>query len=107
MHLKLLFVAFIFTLNVSANRFESSVEEAMSEISFEKSAHNFGNVVEGIYCQYSFIFKNKGKVPIIIDQVPTSCGCDMTTWSKEPVLLGKTGVINYTINTSDRSGFFS
>jgi hypothetical protein len=106
MQIKLLLVAYIFTVSAYANTIKPAANAASAEIIFDSLSHDFGNVVIGTHCQYSFKFKNTGNAPLIIIESPTSCGCDMTDWSKEPVLPGKTGIIKYYINTAGRPGIF-
>lgn len=75
------------------------------EISFEKLQHDFGTLMEGEECVYSFKFINTGNEPLLIESAHTSCGCDVASWPKEPILPGKGGVVTYKYD-SKRIGYF-
>lgn len=77
-----------------------------SEIVFENTIHDFGNINEGTMASYEFIFTNTGKVPLIISNVQPSCGCTTPEWSKEPVASGAKGKIKAIYNTYGRPGNF-
>lgn len=85
------------TTTVNAN------PEAMK---FKNEEHNFGTIPEGPAVSYDFEFKNDGKEPIILSTVQASCGCTTPSWSKEPILPGKTSKITATYNTQGRPGNF-
>jgi hypothetical protein len=69
--------------------------------------HDFGTLPEGPAAIYEFQFKNTGKEPLIIQNASASCGCTTPTWSKDPVLPGKTGKITVQYNTQGRPGPFT
>lgn len=64
--------------------------------------HDFGTIPEGPAVTYDFKFKNTGKEPLIIQGVSASCGCTTPTYSKDPVMPGKTGSISVQYNTQGR-----
>jgi hypothetical protein len=55
--------------------------------------HDFGNITEGEVVEHTFIFKNTGEAPLIIEKAQASCGCTVPSWTKEPVAPGATGEI--------------
>lgn len=65
----------------------------MPAFEWNEITHNFGKIPQGTPTNYNFIFKNKGKSPLIISTVKGSCGCTITEYTKQPVLPGKTGVV--------------
>ena len=75
--------------------------------SFKKTEHNFGTVKEDGKINCSFEFTNTGKAPLIINRVSASCGCTTPSYTKEPVLPGKSGKIDVAYNTVARPGSFS
>lgn len=79
---------------------------AQGRLSFEKETHDFGIIAEGTQATYEFTVKNVGDQPVIISQVRPSCGCTTPSWTKEPILPGKTGVISAIYNSAGRPGFF-
>lgn len=74
---------------------------------FVEDVHDFGTVPEGPAAVFEFKFKNTGKEPIVLKQVSPSCGCTTPTYSKEPVLPGKTGVIKASYATQGRPNPFT
>lgn len=74
---------------------------------FEKTTHNFGNIVQGPDGTYSFKFKNTGKTPLIIQRCSASCGCTIPKWSKDPIMPGKSGTIEVKYATKDKTGSFN
>ena len=76
-------------------RIEDSVE-------FDKVIHDFGDITEKDGPQTcTFKVRNVGKDPVAIYEVVTSCGCTDATWTKEPLLAGKTGKITVTYKNED------
>lgn len=94
----ILFVFFLFF-------FSASFSQAV--ISFSDKAHDFGTIKEinGVV-SYDFEFINTGKIPVLIKNVESSCGCTSPQWSKGPVLPGKKGFVKATFDPKDRPGFF-
>lgn len=65
-----------------------------AKISFQKTEHDFGTIKEADgKVSYEFVFTNTGVAPLIITNVDASCGCTTPTWTKTPVMPGKTGSI--------------
>lgn len=77
-----------------------------ANMKFKTEEHNFGNIPEGPAVSTDFEFTNTGKEPIVLSGVQASCGCTTPTWTKEPVLPGKTGKVTATYNTQGRPGNF-
>ena len=77
-----------------------------ANMKFKTEEHNFGNIPEGPAVGTDFEFTNTGKEPIVLSGVQASCGCTTPTWTKEPVLPGKTGKITATYNNQGRPGYF-
>jgi hypothetical protein len=77
------------------------------DIVFKKETHDFGTIPEGPAAEYEFSFVNNGKEPLIIQQVHASCGCTTPSYSKEPVLPGKTGVVKASYSTVGRPNAFT
>jgi hypothetical protein len=71
------------------------------EISFEKTVHDYGTIVQGGDGTCEFKFTNIGKEPLILSRPQSSCGCTVPTWPQEPILPGKSDVIKVTYNTQN------
>ena len=46
----------------------------------------------------TFEFTNTGNAPLILTNVKSTCGCTIPTFSKDPILPGKTGKIDVKYN---------
>ena len=72
---------------------------------FAKETHDFGKVEQGKPVTNVFEFKNTGTDPIVINDAQASCGCTKPSFSREPVLPGKTGSISATYNAASMGQF--
>ena len=66
---------------------------AKAVITFSKTSHNFGTFSDKKPVTCVFTFTNTGDAPLIVHQALTSCGCTVASYTKEPVLPGKTGTV--------------
>jgi archaellum component FlaG (FlaF/FlaG flagellin family) len=91
--ISLLFAGVLFAQNVA--------------ITFDKTSHDFGKIKEqdGL-ATITFTVKNTGTEPLVISRVQASCGCTTPTWTKDPILPGKTGTITASYNPANRPGTF-
>ncbi|NCA75578.1 MAG: DUF1573 domain-containing protein [Alphaproteobacteria bacterium] len=72
-----------------------------AEITFVKTVHDYGTIVQGANGTCEFKFTNTGKEPLILSRPQSSCGCTVPTWPQEPILPGKSDVIKVTYNTQN------
>lgn len=94
----------LFSIVLSGVAFSQSVPEAQ----FKKNVHDFGTIKEEIEAvSTQFEFTNAGKSPLIIQRVSASCGCTTPSYTKEPVLPGKSGKIDVKYSTTARPGTFN
>ena len=66
-------------------------------VELDKTVHDFGDVMlsDGpLKCTFSV--KNISDKPLAINNVVSSCGCTDVKWTREPLLAGKSGVIEAT-----------
>ena len=98
-----LFFAFLISSTMSCSQNENSND---SEITFKDGLEfDFGKIPfnsEGIH---EFVFKNTGKVPLLINNVKTSCGCTVPTYPKEPVEVKATEKISVKYDTKRVGNF--
>jgi hypothetical protein len=74
-------------------------------IAWEKSSHDFGDVVQGDKVEHTFVFTNVGTEDLIITNVNVSCGCTTPKgWPKDPIPPGGKGQITIGYNSAGRSG---
>ena len=94
----------LFTVLMASTAFA----QQKAEMNFKRTEHNFGTIKEEIgSVSTQFDFTNTGKSPLIIQRVSASCGCTTPSYTKEPVLPGKTGKISVTYSTVRRPGTFN
>lgn len=88
--------------------FTAFVAAQQPVVSFEKTTHDFGKIKEQDgTASVTFKITNKGDAPLVINRVHASCGCTTPTWTKEPILPGKSGNIVAAYDTKNRPGNFS
>lgn len=97
----------LYLLTILCFIFVSYAAKAQGKLIFEKETHDFGTVAEGTQATYVFRVKNIGKEPVVIPNVQAACGCTTPTWTKEPILPGKIGMIKAVYNTTGRPGPFN
>ncbi len=92
---KLLLVALVFcSINVFAQKKADDVAK------FNIESFDFGKVEQNKPTTATFIVKNIGTEPLIIDQAQPSCGCTVSDYTKSPIAPGKTGTIKATFNAA-------
>lgn len=75
-------------------------------IEWEFTEYDFGKIEKNKAVTIDFTFKNPGMVPLIIQDVKSSCGCTVPDYSKQPIMPGASGKITVTYDAKD-SGYFS
>lgn len=94
----------LFTLVISML---ALVAAAQPKMEFKKLEHDFGVFKEDAgVAKVDFEFTNAGTAPLLLNNVNASCGCTTPTWTKEPVLPGKTGKISVAYDPRNRPGSF-
>jgi hypothetical protein len=72
---------------------------------FDTQIIDFGKVKQANPAKGTFTITNIGKTPLIIEQANPTCGCTISDYTKEPIAVGKTGVINATYNAANLGHF--
>ena len=85
---------FILTLLLVSTLVGSWAQERGPRMTFETSTHNFGDVKrQGGDLIKEFRFTNDGDAPLVIKKITKSCSCMTITYSRKPVMPGKSAVI--------------
>lgn len=71
---------------------------------FEETEHQFGKINQGDKVKHTFVFKNTGDAPLIINSASGSCGCTVPEWPHEPILPGTTGEVHVVFNSAGKRG---
>ena len=88
-----------FVLQAQDNTQPAPPDPNAPEISFDKTVHDYGTIIQGSDGTCEFKFTNTGKEPLILSKPVSSCGCTVPTWPQEPILPGKSDVIKVTYAT--------
>lgn len=83
----------------------SFAQSTAGEFKFKEETWDFGTIPQGKPVKHNFTFTNNGKAPIVIQNVQASCGCTTPVWPKEPILPGKSEVIEVGFNAAAAGGF--
>ena len=78
--------------------------EGLPEISFDKSVHDFGAIIEGEVVEYTFNYTNTGGSDLVLTKVSASCGCTIPKYDTKPVAPGEKGKIVVAFNSENRKG---
>lgn len=100
-----IFVATLFfSTSALAQTSETSTKQEQKKtafdgvIKFDSTTVDFGKTKLNHPVTVSFTFTNISKKPVIIKSAQPSCGCTTPSWTKEPVLPGKKGIVKATYN---------
>lgn len=72
---------------------------------FDRTQFEFADLVQGTPGTASFVLTNDGNEPLIIASATASCGCTNLTYSKDPILPGKSITISATYNAATLGTF--
>ena len=83
------------------------LETAIPEegLSFKEDTYDFGKIPQGKPVTHTFVFINKGKVPLSLSNVHASCGCTTPVWDKNPIQPGDSGKIVVGYNSAAEGPF--
>lgn len=98
-----LIILFFFT--VTAIHADPPQAKTPTQIHFNTLEHNFGNLPQGKPVSFEFEFTNQSSEPLLLEDVKASCGCTTPTWTKEPVMPQKTGIIKAQYNMAREGAF--
>lgn len=75
-----------------------------TEITFDESEIEFGEIQEGTIVTQVFTFTNTGDEVLIISDVKGSCGCTVPEWPRAPIAIGETASITVEFNSKNKKG---
>ncbi|MEL7123756.1 MAG: DUF1573 domain-containing protein [Bacteroidota bacterium] len=85
---------------VSMNKAVDTVNVA--KMAFKTLEYNFGTVNEGVKVKHEFKFVNTGKVPLLITEARSTCGCTVSKYPEDPIEPGASDVIKVEFNTTGK-----
>ncbi|MFD0976324.1 DUF1573 domain-containing protein [Salinimicrobium gaetbulicola] len=71
-----------------------------AKIEFKSEVIDYGEIAKGSDGVRVFEFTNTGKVPLVITDVTSSCGCTIPEKPSDPIQPGKTGEIKVKYDTN-------
>jgi hypothetical protein len=74
-------------------------------VSWQKESVDFGNITQAKPVTANFEFTNMGNEPLLVSDVVASCGCTASSYSKAPILPGKSASITVTYNAANLGAF--
>lgn len=100
-------MAIAFTMNAQTIANVSNTQPAATPdvLSMKETAFEFGTIPQGKPVFHFFEVTNKGKDPMVISNVQTSCGCTTPEWSKDPIAPGATAKIRVGYNAAGEGHF--
>lgn len=73
-----------------------------SSLELDKTVHNFGDILmEKGPVSCTFTVNNTGQKPAVIYNVVSTCGCTDVSWTREPIMPGKSGSISATYSNDE------
>jgi hypothetical protein len=86
-------ITLVFVLSGMNIQAQTAVPEG-PEIELDKDIHDYGTIVQNGDGLSHFTITNTGNEPLVLSNVKSSCGCTVPKWTKEPIMPGKTTVID-------------
>ncbi|MEY3397602.1 MAG: hypothetical protein RL220_196 [Bacteroidota bacterium] len=83
---------------------KESEARTKTNIKWDQTVHDFGNLKQGDKGEYTFKFTNVGTEPLVIENCKAGCGCTVPQWPKEPIVPGGKGEIQVTYNSAGKQG---
>lgn len=71
---------------------------------FDKTEHDFGDIMQGDKVETIFTFTNNGEADLIIESAKGSCGCTVPEYPKTPVKPGDKATMTVSFNSVGKKG---
>ena len=97
---KVIYLLGIMLLMAGAAMAQDAKTQSGPEIEFEKTVHDYGDVLYNGNGECEFRFTNTGNEPLLIQKPKSSCGCTIPSWPQEPILPGESDIIKVTYRTN-------
>lgn len=75
----------------------------VAKMTFEEPQYYFGTVEEGEIVKKEFSFTNTGKIPLLIKDARSTCGCTVADWPKQPIPPGAQASIKAEFDTTNKT----
>jgi len=74
----------------------------VANIEFDQMIHNYGVISQGDVVKHTFKFTNTGRIPLIIMDAKTTCGCTVPKFPEDAIQPGESGNIQVKFNTASK-----
>jgi hypothetical protein len=78
---------------------------AFATFKWESTTFEFGSIKINVPVTHEFAFSNAGEVPLVISSVQASCGCTVTSYTKDVIQPGGKGYVTATYNAAHAGKF--
>ena len=75
------------------------------DLVLKEESFDFGRIRQGKPVTHNFEVSNRGKTPLLIENVEASCGCTTPEWSDAPIPAGVTSPVKVGFNASSEGQF--
>lgn len=103
-NIAILFVLALSLFNAAPTEFDK-YETKIAVIKFKTEIVDYGTITQNSDGMRLFTFTNTGDAPLLITKVKTTCGCTVPSYSKAPIMPGKTGELNIKYDTKRLGAF--
>lgn len=80
--------------------FSTIQAQETAKFEFKTEVIDYGDIEKGSDGIKTFQFKNVGSAPLNIENVYSSCGCTVPTWTKSAIAPGRSGEIQVKYDTN-------
>lgn len=74
-------------------------------LQLKESSFDFGKIPQGRPVTHNFEVVNRGKTPLMIENVEAACGCTTPEWKQEPIAPGASSLIKVGFNAATEGRF--
>ncbi len=78
----------------------STLSPVEATFTWATTVFDFGKIKLNVPVTHEFSFTNTGDAPLIISSVQASCGCTITSYTKDPIAPGGEGFVKATYNAA-------
>jgi hypothetical protein len=84
---------------------QKNIKANTEVLELKETKFDFGKIPQGKPVMHNFEVINRGKSPVIIENVEASCGCTTPEWSNTPIPSGEKSIIKVGFNASNEGHF--
>lgn len=91
-------------VSVGFSQTEDGHDPEPTTIEFDVEYQDLGTYKEGDTARATFVIKNTGTAPLIIEHVKPPCSCTDTDWTVDPIAPGESGYVKGAFRTKGYLG---